>query len=194
VSFLFQSGQRIAFVGDERLGAGNPDDAVSQIFERFRVRYPHMQLSCIHRCVPGLRLQEALEIGVLEVDWVIVQVGMHDALRGLELDAFERMYIMLLERFRTRLIICEPCALEPEDRTRLKPYGTLIERIAFESGTPFVPLQRALDRVLPGTSPGDWGSGFRLNRAGSALVTEEFLGAIGFEVFEDDDEPKSEPA
>jgi hypothetical protein len=47
----------------------------------------------------------------------------------------------------------------------------------------------SFDRILNGTQVTDWGSADRvhLNRAGCSLIAEEFLAAVGYPVFEDDD-------
>lgn len=194
MTFLFRPHQRIAFLGDERFSTSRPDDVAGQILGRIQKRYPNHRLSSTNRCAPGLTVERALEIGDFEVDWVVVGLGMHDGLRSLELGEFQRTYRALVARFGVRTVICEPCALEPAQIAQLEPYRASLAAIARELGAPFVPFQRSLDRVLPGTTPSDWGAGFHLNAAGSTLLTEEFLGAIGFEVFEDDDAFLSEPA
>lgn len=205
---LFRPQQRIVFIGDERLSNTGPDGAVAQILERIRARHPSHHLSVVNRCTPGLTVSSALELtrpgsdtpgpnmlgpNMLEADWVVIGLGMHDGLRGLSLTGFESDYRALVNRFSARIILCEPSALEPEQIARLAAYRARVAKLADDLGLCFVPFQRALDRVLSCTIPGDWGNTFTLNRAGSALLAEEFLGAIGFEVFEDDDEPKSEP-
>jgi hypothetical protein len=190
VSLLFQAKQRIAFLGDERLGNAGTNDAMTCILDRIAVRYPRHELFALNLCKPGLSVQRALEQTIPNVDWVVLAVGQHDGLCKTKLTEFEWAYRQLLERCGIRTIVCEPCALEADEIAQLEPYRAVIEALALESQLPFAPFQRALNRVLPGTHPSDWGTGFTLNGACSALVTEEFLGAVGFEVFEDDDEPK----
>ncbi len=190
MSFLFQAEQRIAFLGDERLSNASPPDAVTCILERIAVRYPRHDLSSLNRCTPGLNLQRALEQPVPKTDWAVIALGMYDGLCGAGLAEFERDYRQLLERFEGRTVVCEPCALEPHQIAQLEPYRAVVEALALELKLPFAAFQRALNRVLPATQPSDWGTGSTLNAAGSALISEEFLGAVGFEVFEDDDEPK----
>ena len=192
MSFLFQAKQRIAFLGDERLGNASRNDAVSRILERIAIRYPRLELFGLNCCTTGLSLQRALEQSIPKADWLVLAVGMHDGLRGTGLDEFEFSYRQLLERCGKCTVVCEPCALETSEIAQLEPYRAVVEALALESQLPFSPFQRALNRVLPGTHSSDWGAGFTLNGAGSALVSEEFLGAAGFEVFEDDDEPKSD--
>jgi hypothetical protein len=192
VSLLFQAKQCIAFLGDERLGNSSTNDAVTRILERIAVRYPRHELFALNLCKPGLSVQRALKQTIPKVDWVVLALGLHDGLDNTTLAEFEWAYRQLLERFGIRTIVCEPCALEADEIAQLEPYRAVVEALALESQLPFAPFQRALNRVLPGTHPSDWGTGFTLNGAGSALVTEEFLGAVGFEVFEDDDEPKPE--
>ncbi len=191
MSFLFQAKQCICFLGDERLVNASPRDAVTCILERIAVRYPRLELSSLNRCVPGLKVQRALEQSVPKADWLVIALGLHDGLCRTKLAAFEREYRQLLERYKMQTIVCEPCALEPQQIAQIEPYRAVVEALAFELKLPFAAFQRALNRVLPGTQPLDWGTGLTLNSAGSALISEEFLGAVGFEVFEDDDEPKT---
>jgi lysophospholipase L1-like esterase len=193
VSFLFGPRQRIAFIGDERLSQGNERDVVALTMERIALRGSASGLLVLNLCTDGLSVSQALERAPLEADWVVIAVGMHDALRQTSLEQFEREYRELLGRF-TNAVICEPCMLQTEQIAILEPYRAIVARIAFEAAVPLAQFQRALNRVLPTTGADAWGAGLTLNTSGSAVLAEELLGAIGFEVFEDDDEFLTPPA
>ena len=193
MTFLFQKTQRIAFLGDERFSQHRDRDVVALTMERIALRDPTLGLSVLNACADGLTVARALASPPLEADWVVIALGMHDAFRQTDLEQFQRDYRELLAHYNARVVICEPCALQPNQIATLEPYRALVAELAFELNAPLAQSQRALNRVLPTTSADAWGSGLTLNASGSAVLTEELLGAIGFEVFEDDDEFPTEP-
>ena len=187
MNFLLQPQQHLAFLGDERLG-----QAPNFILERIERRY--YPVHGLNHAQPGLTLAQALEQPVIAADMVLLAVGMHDGLRAMLIAEFSAAYRQLLLPYGTRAIVSEPCALEPADIAQLEPYLQAVHQLAAQTGLRLVQFQRALNRVLTCTNPSDWGTGYCLNRFGSAVISEEFLGAVGFEVFEDDDEFPEEAA
>ncbi|MDX2006588.1 MAG: GDSL-type esterase/lipase family protein [Meiothermus sp.] len=202
MKFVFSDQQRLVFFGDSvPAGHAEPGEGfVAQALARIRARYAGLELE-VFRPDPGERtLAELVETlpgraASLEPDWVILMLG-PAALSEIGLEGFDRQYRALVRELKARtragLILCEPFVLQPDPadslRRRIDGYREAAWLVAQGSLAVFVPCQKAFDRVLVGTQAGDWGlpNRLQLNRFGSALLTEEFLGATGFEVFDDD--------
>jgi lysophospholipase L1-like esterase len=210
---LFQASQTIIFTGDSITDAGRDrssltslgDGYVARVVGRLRERYAQHQ-RYINTGVSGDTTRHLLERWTPDVmahrpDWVSIAVGVNDVWRSfgvgdaadaVSIEEFEANYRELIRLSSpARLILVEPFVIETnrEDafRTEVARYARVVEGLARAHTAVFVPFQSAFDRMS--TVPGNAWSPDRVhpNAAGTTLMTSEYLAAIGFEVFEDDD-------
>jgi lysophospholipase L1-like esterase len=212
MALKWSDGQKIVFFGDSITDAGKHDAPpfgdgyVKQVVRRAEIIRPNMEFNFVNAGVSGdttRSLLQRLDADVLELrpDWVSIAIGINDVWRTYDstdgqvsLEEFRSNYRQLIERIQphANLILCEPFLLEDDrnDRFRalLDEYRAVVLDLALEFDLVFVPFQLTFDRVLNGTQVTDWGLADRvhLNRAGSVMIAEEFLAAVGFAVFEDD--------
>ncbi len=214
MALKWSDGQKIVFFGDSITDAGKHDvpplgdGYVKQVVRRAGIIRPNMKFDFVNAGVSGdttRNLLQRLEADVLQIqpDWVSIAIGINDAWRTFDsnpdgqvsIQEFRNNYRTLIERIRphANLVLCEPFLLEfnREDpfRALLDEYRAAVLDLALEFDLIFVPFQLTFDRVLNGTQVTDWGLTDRVhvNRAGSVMIAEEFLAAVGFAVFEDDD-------
>lgn len=210
---IFRAGQTVVFTGDSITDAGRDranqgslgDGYVARVVARLRERHA-LDLRVLNTGVSGDTTRHLLERWTRDVtahrpDWVSVAVGVNDVWRsfgvGDRADAvgpkeFEANYRELIRRIApARPILVEPFVIEPDRddpfRAEVSRYARVVEALARESGAVFVPFQGAFDRVS--TVPASAWSPDRVhpNAAGTTLMANEYLAAIGFEVFADDD-------
>ena len=199
MKFVFSDQQRLVFYGDS-VPTGQDGGFVAQILERIRLRYTGLEFHIFQPDLGEQTLAELVETlppcaASLEPDWVVLLLGPKtlNEVGPLEFGPrYQALVAGLQARTKAGLILCEPLVLQPDPadplRQRMDRFREAVRQVAVGSRALLVPSQRAFDRVLVGTQASDWGlpNRLHLNRFGSALLAEEFLGAIGFEVFDDD--------
>jgi lysophospholipase L1-like esterase len=213
MAMKWSHGQKVVFFGDSITDAGKHDHPpygdgyLKQIVKRAEIIRPNIQIEFVNAGVSGNTTRDLLkrvdrDVLELKPDWVSIAIGVNDVWRTMDntdeavsLEEFCSNYRTLIERIRphAHLILCEPFLLEDNRqdpfRALLDQYRAAVMSLAREFDTIFVPFQLSFDRILNGTQVTDWGSADRvhLNRAGCSLIAEEFLAAVGYPVFEDDD-------
>ncbi|MGG3283853.1 SGNH/GDSL hydrolase family protein [Paenibacillus solani] len=107
-------------------------------------------------------------------------------------DRFERAYRHILEETKevlpeTGLVLCEPFVLKTGARTlnweewrqRLDEYSLVIQQLAQEYDTLFVPLQAAFDHASARSGPDYWiWDGIHPTTAGHSLIAREWLNVV----------------
>lgn len=199
MKFAFSDQQRLVFYGDS-VPCGQGDGFVAQALGRIGARHPDLEFQVKQPDLGDPTLGELLEhlpisAAALNPHWITLILG-PKALISLSPADFATQYQALVAKLQhhsqARLILCEPFVLQsdPSDplRQRIDQIRETVWNTARAHQAILVPFQKPFDRVLSGTQPQDWGlpNYLQLNRFGSALIAEEFLGAIGFEVFDDD--------
>ena len=197
MKFAFSHQQRLVFFGDS-VPWGQVDGFVAQALGRIKVRHSELEFQVMQPDLGNPSLGEMLEqlptrAAALNPDWITLILG-PKALSSQSPADFATQYQALVAKLQhhARLILCEPFVLQPDPadplRQRIDQIRESVWNTARAHQAILVPFQKPFDRVLSGTQPQDWGlpNRLQLNRFGSALVAEEFLGAIGFEVFDDD--------
>ncbi|KOR89177.1 SGNH/GDSL hydrolase family protein [Paenibacillus solani] len=131
-------------------------------------------------------------------DLISILAGANDAGRiidgspGGATDRFERAYRHILEETKevlpqTGLVLCEPFVMETGARTlnwevwrqKLDEYSLVIQQLAREFDTLFVPLQAAFDHVSAQTGPDYWTwDGIHPTTAGHHLIAQEWLNVV----------------
>jgi lysophospholipase L1-like esterase len=195
---LFQSAHHVAFFGAQACGQKN--GLVARIAERLKSRLDLHIINASHATQTLAVAQQ--DVAAHRADWYVLWFGTPEALSGGRVQDFQAAYHELLTTLHAqnaKVILCEPVLVEANpdhpDWVAVRQHRQAVLELATQHDLGVVALQNPFHRVLGGTTNTDWSlDRVHLNRAGSALAAEEFLAAIGFEVFEDDDEPaKGEP-
>jgi len=134
----------------------------------------------------------------LRPDLISILAGANDAGRiidgspGGATDRFERAYRHILEETKevlpqTGLVLCEPFVLKTGARTlnweewrqKLDEYSLVIQQLAREFDTLYVPLQAAFDHASARTGPDYWiWDGIHPTTAGHRLIAKEWLNVV----------------
>jgi lysophospholipase L1-like esterase len=205
---IFESGQRIVFIGDSITDCGRRDTDppygngyVSLVRALVTAAHPELGLMWTNRGVSGdtvrdlARRWEVDAIGP-EPHWLSVMIGINDVWRAfggwpdeaVPIDEYEATLRSLLRRAvdatGCRLIVATPYLIEPDraepQRAMSDRYGAVARALATEFDAAFVDTQAAFDRVLAVTPPDAWaGDRVHPNLAGHAVIARAFLRTLG---------------
>lgn len=208
---IFESGQKVLFMGDSITDRGRRDTAapygggyMSLVRALVIARYPDLGLTFENRGVGGdtvrhLDARWRQDVIAERPDWLSVKIGINDVWRtfgdkaheAVPIDEYESTYRRLLrqavDETGCRLIVAEPYVIEPDRadpmRQRMDQYGRIARALADEFGAVNVRTQDAFDVALESTSPSDWAED-RVHPyiEGHAVIAQAFLRAIGFEL------------
>lgn len=208
---IFETGQKVVFIGDSITDAGRRDaeapygNGYMNLVRSFvTARYPELGLRWENRGIGGdtvRHLDARWDEDVIgeEPDWLAVKIGINDVWRAfgtnaheaVPIDEYEETYRRLLRRAvdetGTRLILAEPYIIEANrsDPTRIQmdAFGQVAQKLAGEFGAISVHTQEAFDIALATTSPSDW-AGDRVHPTlpGHAVIAIAFLKALDFEI------------
>lgn len=208
---IFESGQKVLFIGDSITDCGRRDAAapygsgyVSLVRSFVIARYPELGFTFENRGVGGdtvrhLDARWSQDVIAERPDWLSVKIGINDVWRtfggnaheAVPIDEYEQTYRRLLQQAvdetGCRLIIAEPYVIEPDRsdpmRQHMDAYGRVARALAEAFGAVNVRTQDAFDVALESTSPPDWAHDrVHPNLAGHAVIAQAFLRAIGFEL------------
>jgi lysophospholipase L1-like esterase len=211
VPVIFSAGQRIVFIGDsitdcDRRGPHAPygDGYVNLVRSFVTARYPELGLTWLNRGVGGdtvRQLADRWETDAVATrpDWLSVKIGINDVWRAFGSDpqdavpideygaTLRRLLRRAVDATGCRLIVAEPYVIEPDrdepQRAATDRYGLLAREIAAEFAAVNVRTQEAFDRVLTTTTNADWAEDrIHPNTAGHAVIAQEFLRALGFQL------------
>jgi lysophospholipase L1-like esterase len=132
-------------------------------------------------------------------DWLSIMIGINDVWRQFDLPRQTEQHIGIEEYEKTLrelvkqtqpklkgLILATPFYIEPNwhdpMRAQMDKYGSVVKKIANESGAVFVDTQSAFDRVLTHYYPATlaWDR-VHPNHIGTMVIARAFLDALGFE-------------
>lgn len=208
---VFQTGQKILFIGDSITDCGRRDQAqpygngyVSQIRDLLLARYPELHLSVVNRGIGGDTTRHLADRWDQDViaerpNWLSLKIGINDVWRAfgnntheaVPLPEYEATLRQLLDRTRAevgaQLILMTPYMVESDRRQPMRRqmdwYGDTVRRLASEYDAVFVDTQAAFDRALQYSAPSDWaGDQIHPNGAGHAIIALAWLHAVGFEI------------
>lgn len=136
-----------------------------------------------------------------EPDVLSILIGVNDLWhdlfhsQGVEIGRYEKVYRALieetLERFpKMKIILCEPFILKGESTApkyeeflAIKDYAQVVEKLAKEYGTYFLPLQNLLDEKAKEYPPECWlWDGVHPTRAGAKIIADEWLKLFNNEI------------
>jgi len=207
---LFQSFQRIMFVGDsitdaDRTGAAGPygNGYVNLLRNSFLARYPELNLTFINLGVGGdtvRNLDARWERDVISqfMDWLVVCIRINDVWRhfaydhtqAVPVDEYLNTLRRLLQRARSarnaHLILMTPYMIEPGNsgnlmRRLMDVYGQSLAGLAKEFGAVLVDTQAAFDAVLKSTTPAFWSNDqIHVGPPGHMVIAQAFMRAVGF--------------
>lgn len=207
---IFETGQRVLFIGDSITDCGRRDVAapygdgyMNLVRALVTASHPQLRLTWINRGVSGdttRDLKARWESDVIDErpDWLSVKIGINDVWRAftgqhdlaVPIDEYEATLRELLHRAveatGCRLILMEPYLIEPDlsepQRAQSDRYRAVVRQLATEFDAVLVRTQDAFDRVLASTTPADWADDrVHPNLAGHAVIAQAFLTAIGWQ-------------
>ncbi|MFK4998876.1 SGNH/GDSL hydrolase family protein [Bacillus sp. N9] len=190
---MFQSGNKLVFIGDSITDTGRRDDPegmghgyVRLIRDYYAVTVPHLSLEMINKGVSGDRVDDLAARWQRDIidhkpDWVSISIGINDVWRQLKRpeekqiyrDQFEQIYADLLNQLvsktRAKIILMEPTVIEENadaiGNRMLIPYIDAVHRLAKEYGAIIVPTHQAFLTYLA------YQSGFPLTTDGVHMNT-----------------------
>lgn len=201
---IFETGNRIVFIGDSITDAGRLDSAppygngyVNLLRALLTASHPELRLSWVNRGVSGDTVRDLEQrwegdaIGT-KPDWLSVKIGINDVwnafrdnpARAVPIDEFEATLRRLLRRAvdatGCRLILAEPYLIEPDradpQRVRSDRYGLVVRRLAEEFDAVNVRTQDAFDAVLESSDPSGWAPDrIHPELPGHAVIAQAFL-------------------
>ena len=208
---LFESGQKIVFIGDSitdtgRRGPSIPYGAgyVDQVRSFIMARYRERRLNFVNRGVNGDTTRNLLarwqtDVIAEQPDWLSLMIGINDVWRAFGGDAHQAVsldeyaenlrHLIELTAVKTnaRLILLTPYMIEPQRqnpmRAQMDRFGDVVKSVAGEASTLLVDTQQAFDDALRNTTSRDWASDkVHPNGPGHAVIALAFLRAAGFEL------------
>jgi lysophospholipase L1-like esterase len=205
---IFESGQRIVFIGDSITDCGRRDTDppygngyMSLVRAFVTAGHPELSLVWTNTGVSGdtvrdLRRRWTSDAVGQKPDWLSVMIGINDVWRAfgafpheaVGIDEYESTLRDLLREAVSatgcRLVLATPYLIEPDrdepQRAMSDRYGTVVRGLAKEFDAVFVDTQEAFDRVLTTTPPTAWADDrVHPNLPGHAVIAQAFLHAIG---------------
>jgi lysophospholipase L1-like esterase len=208
---LFETNQKIVFIGDSITDCGRRDEAapygdgyVGLVRSLLLARYPERRLTIVNRGIGGNTTRDLAGRWEQDVigerpDWLSVMIGINDVWRAYDSDGIGAVPLeeyaatlrTLLDRTRAatsaRLILAEPYMIEPDQaqpmRRQMDSYGAAVRQIAADYGALLVRTQAAFDAALATTTPQEWAEDqIHPNAPGHAIIGLAFLKAIEFDI------------
>ena len=204
-NLLFQSGEKVLFIGDSITDCGRRDvhaplgdGYVRKITELVTAKYPERLITYVNKgiggdSVEGLEVRWDTDVIAEEPDWLSVKIGINNASRqygmGVStakyLPLWEACYRRILTRVRTELdaslFLFEIFYIE-EDVDMPRPlavdaYNESIHRLAEEFGARLIPTNAAFDLAVAARPGALWTTqdGVHPNAEGHTLMALEFL-------------------
>nr|MDT0659319.1 SGNH/GDSL hydrolase family protein [Micromonospora sp. DSM 115978] len=206
---IFESGQRVVFIGDSITDCGRRDVAapygdgyVNMVRSFVTASHPGLGLTWLNRGVSGDTVRDLAarwQTDAIDTrpDWLSVKIGINDVWRafdgrpdaavGIEeyTDTLRSLLRGAVEATSCRLILAEPYLIEPDrgepQRAETDRYGQVVRGLAEEFGAIGVRTQEAFDRVLAVSEPADWADDrVHPNPPGHAVIAQEYLAAVGW--------------
>jgi len=208
---IFESGQKILFIGDSITDCGRRDTSapfgngyMNLVRSFVDARYPELALSWENRGIGGdtvRHLDARWERDVIaeQPDWLSVKIGINDVWRtfdsngsgAVSIDIYETTLRSLLQRAvdgtGCKLIVAEPYVIAADTSTPMRrmmdAYGLVARKIAAEFDAIDIRTQDAFDKVLETTTPERWANDkVHPYPPGHAVIALACLHAIGFEL------------
>ena len=207
---LFQSGDKVLFIGDSITDCGRRDDHgpfgngyVSKIVELITAKYPERQIDYVNRgiggdVVEGLEQRWDADVIVERPDWLSVNIGINNASRQLTADLpteeylpkWEACYRRILSRVKeelgTELFMFEIFYIgtdvaEPRP-VPVDAYNKVIHNLANEFNARLVKTSEAFHHAVAARSGKLWTTqdGVHPNAEGHMLMALEFLKQTGW--------------
>ena len=204
-NFLFQSGDRVLFIGDSITDCGRRDahaplghGYVRKITELITAKYPERDITYVNKgiggdIVEGLENRWDTDVIAEAPKWLSVKIGINNASRqygeGISseeyLPVWEACYRRILTRAKTELdaslFLFEIFYIE-EDVEEPRPldvdaYNESIHRLAEEFGATLIPTNAAFDSAVAARPGALWTTqdGVHPNAEGHTLMALEFL-------------------
>lgn len=207
---IFETGQRIVFIGDSvtdcgrRAGAAPYGEGYMNLVRTLvEAAHPELGLIWFNRGIAGdttrhLRERWDEDAIALRPDWLSVMVGINDVWRSYDgrpedavpLDGYRTNLRALLagavEATGCRLILAEPYLIEPDrtepQRAQSDRYVAVARELAVEFDALLIRTQDAFDRVLAHRPPSHWSPDrVHPNAAGHAVIAGAYLSAVGWQ-------------
>ncbi|MBS4206971.1 SGNH/GDSL hydrolase family protein [Bacillus sp. FJAT-50079] len=204
---LFQSGEKIVFIGDSITDTGRREDPegighgyVRLIRDYYAVTLPYLRLEVINKGISGNRVDDLAarwqeDIIELQPDWVSISIGINDVWRQLKRpeeeqiypEQFEQIYANLLNQLVSKteanIILMEPTVIEENGdaigNRMLIPYIDAVHRLAKEHGAIIVPTHQAFLAFLAHQSGFPLTTdGVHMNTAGNLLMAKTWIKAL----------------
>lgn len=206
---IFETGQRIVFIGDSITDCGRRDDAapfgdgyMNLVRAFVTAAHPALGLTWVNRGISGDTVRDlaarwqpdALD---MQPSWLSVMIGINDIWRAhtpgrsseaVPLPEYTSTLRDLLGQAVSatgcRLILADPYFIEPDpaqpQRADTDRYCAVVASLVAEFDAVHVPTQAAFDRVLAHTTPADWADDqVHPNLPGHAVIARAYLDALG---------------
>ena len=209
-NLLFQSGEKVLFIGDSITDCGRRGDHaplgsgyVKKVTELITAKYPERRIEYVNKgiggdIVEGLEARWDTDVIAEKPDWLSVKIGINNASRQLGADIPNETYLpeweMCYRRILTRakdelgagLFIFETFYIE-EDVPQPRPldvdaYNEIIHRLADEFNARLIRTNEAFDRAVVARPGALWTTqdGVHPNPEGHTLMALEFLKQAGW--------------
>ena len=209
-NLLFQSGDKVLFIGDSITDCGRRDahaplghGYVRRITELITAKYPERDIAYVNKgiggdIVEGLESRWDIDVIAEKPEWLSVKIGINNASRQLAADMstedylpnWEACYRRILTRVKTELdaplFLFEIFYIE-EDVEILRPlavdaYNTSIHRLAEEFDARLIRTSAAFNSAVAARPGALWTTqdGVHPNAEGHTLMALEFLKLAGW--------------
>ena len=208
--FLFQSGDKVLFIGDSITDCGRRDEHaplgngyVSRAAELITAKYPERRIEYVNKgiggdVVEGLEQRWDTDVNAEKPDWLSVKIGINNASRQLTaglrteeyLPEWEACYRRILSRvkeeldaelFMFEIFYIATDVAEPRP-VPVDAYNEVIHRLADEFNARLVRTSNAFHHAVTAQPGKLWTTqdGVHPNPAGHALMALEFLKQAGW--------------
>ena len=151
---------------DTSFGVGYPSVIVKRVYEKY-----NDQFLILNRGISGDRIVDLYarikkDVWNLKPDYLTILIGVNDvwheidAMNGVEIDRFEKVYRMLIEDTLkvlkdVKIALFEPFVLKGsatcakfDEFLKVKEYAKVVKQIASDYHLDFIPLQKRLDKAV----------------------------------------------